>query len=387
MKAILIIIDGVGVGGAPDAGEYNDEGSNTLANLADELEGLKLPNLQKMGLGNIVDIKGILPEYKPLGSWGRCLEQSVGKDSTTGHWEIAGIISDHPFPTYPDGFPREIIDEFLDDIDVNGVLGNKVASGTVIIEELGEEHLETGYPIVYTSADSVFQIAAHIDIVPLEQLYEWCKVARRILTGRHGVSRVIARPFEGKGGNFKRTVDRKDFSLPPNGPTILDIAKQNGYTVTGIGKIDDLFANQGLTRSFHTHINSEGIPKTLEMIEEQEDGLIFVNLVDTDQLYGHRNDCEGFYKSLKEFDNALPDILAAVKKDDILFITADHGNDPTTPSTDHSREMVPLLVYGDGIKAIDLGIRESFADIGQTIADFLDTPKTPDGVSFLKDIS
>ena len=385
-KAIILILDGVGVGGAPDAAQYNDEGSNTLGNLAKRVGGLSLPNLEKLGLGNIIEIDGVPKSNEPQAAFGKCIERSEGKDSTTGHWEIAGLISRKPFPTYPNGFPQEIMDEFLDDIDVDLALGNKVASGTVIIDELGEEHMETGFPIVYTSADSVFQIAAHVDIIPLEMLYEWCEAARRILTGNHAVSRVIARPFEGKPGNFTRTVDRKDYSLVPHGPTILDITKKAGLPVTGIGKIEDLFAHRGLTESYHTHINSEGIVKTIEILSKQESGLVFINLVDTDQLYGHRNNCEGFYGSLREFDLALPDILAALSSEDILIITADHGNDPTTPSTDHSREMVPILVYGKSILPKDLGIRKSFADIGQSIADFLDIPKTPDGTSFLSEI-
>ncbi len=384
-KAIVIVLDGVGVGGAPDEAQYGDEGSNTLGNLSRELGGLDLPNLESMGLGNIIPIEGVLPKENPKAAWGRMKEQSQGKDSTSGHWELGGVIVDQTMPTYPDGFPPEIISEFIETISVDGVLGNKVSSGTVIIEELGKEHMETGFPIVYTSADSVFQIAVHTDIVPLPKLYQWCDKARSILTGEHAVSRVIARPFAtDDAGNFYRTVDRKDFSLKPFHPTILDIVKEAGYVVTGIGKIEDLFAFQGLTRSFHTHTNDEGIAKTIEMTAQQQSGLIFVNLVDTDQLYGHRNNCEGFYGSLKQFDGELPAIIEAMHEDDILFLTADHGNDPTTPSTDHSREMVPIIAYGEKTEAVGLGTRESFADLGQTIADFLGVRATRNGESFME---
>ena len=382
-KAIVIILDGVGVGNAPDAQEYGDEGSNTLGNLAQKLGALHLPNLEKFGLGNIISIQGVKPCAKPLASWGKMIERSKGKDSTSGHWELAGVIIEQEMPTYPKGFPDRIIEAFTEALEVKGVLGNKVSSGTVIIEELGKEHIETGFPIIYTSADSVFQIAVHTDVVPLKKLYQWCEIAREILTGKDAVARVIARPFStDENGKFYRTVDRKDFSLKPFFPTILDITKSAALPVTGIGKIEDLYAFQGLTQSFHTHTNDEGIEKIIEILKEQKDGLVFANLVDTDQLYGHRNDCEGFHSSLMQFDKELPKILDAMGDQDILFLTADHGNDPTTPSTDHSREMVPVLVYGKNLKVVNLQTRNSFADIGRTISDFLEIPATRNGQSF-----
>ena len=382
-KAIIIIIDGVGIGKAPDAYKYGDEGSNTLVNLAQDQDGLYLPNLSKMGLGNLDNIKGVPCTDTPIASCGRLTEQSDGKDSTTGHWELAGLAVEQAFPTFTSGFPDEIITDFIEASGVGGILGNIAASGTAIINELGDEHRKTGFPIVYTSADSVFQIATHIETIPLEKLYEICEAARNMLTSERGVARVIARPFTGESGQYYRTIDRKDFSLVPPKDTILNLTQKEGLTVTGIGKIEDLFAFSGLTDSYHTHRNLEGIEKTIEILRKQNEGLVFVNLIDTDMLYGHRNDCPGFKASLEEFDQKLPEILDALHNDDLLFITADHGNDPTMPSTDHSREMVPLIVYGKNYESSDLKIRKSFADLGATIAEFLNTKPTLYGNSFL----
>lgn len=385
MQLIVIVLDGVGIGNAPDAALFGDEGSNTLVNTANAVGGLHIPNLQALGLGNLDKIEGVAPITPPVGSFGRLRELSNGKGSTVGHWELMGIITKRPFPTYPNGFPPDVIDEFKERIG-RGILGNIPASGTVIIEQLGKEHIRTGYPIVYTSADSVFQIAAHKDIVPLETLYEWCRIARKILTGDNAVARVIARPFVGEPGNFTRTAERKDFSLPPPRDTVLDIAKSSGFDVVGIGKIEDLFAFRGLTESYHTHRNPEGIEKIIEIAGEHRNGIIFANLIDFDQLYGHRNDPSGMAEALEEFDRYLPDIMATIKENDYLFITADHGNDPTTPSTDHSREEVPLLVFSRGKKGKALGTHH-FCDLGATIADILGIDSTGCGESLLALIS
>ena len=308
-------------------------------------------------------------------------EHSAGKDTTTGHWEISGVWIDKPFPTYPNGFPKEIIEEFESKIG-RKVLGNCVASGTVIIQELGDEHMKTGCPIVYTSADSVFQIACHEDIIPIEEQYRYCEIAREILQGDNGVGRVIARPFVGSNGHYTRTERRKDFSLPPIAPTLLDYVSKAGLTVSAVGKIEDIFCNRGITQSVHTHTNAEGIEQTIKYIENAPDGLIFTNLVDTDMLYGHRNDVEGFGKSLQYFDDKLPRIINAMSDDDILFITADHGCDPTTPSTDHSREYVFLLGYGKNIKPHNIGIRKTYADLAKTIADYFNIENDLHGEKF-----
>jgi phosphopentomutase len=313
-------------------------------------------------------------------------ELSAGKDSTSGHWEIMGLVLENPFPVYPDGFPPEIIEPFEKSIG-SKILGNKPASGTEIIKELGEEHTRSGHPILYTSADSVFQIAAHEGIIPVNKLYQMCMKARKILTHEHGVARVIARPFVGEPGSFKRTERRKDFSLPPPEETVLDILKKNGIPVIGIGKIDDLFAGRGLTESIHTKNNSDGMDKLVGAMKKFEKGLLFINLIDFDMLWGHRNNPQAFASGLEDFDRRLPEVLNLLKSDDLLIITADHGCDPTTPSTDHSREYVPLLVYGKSIKNnVNLGIRKSFSDVGKTIAEIFKVSGTKNGVSFLKEI-
>jgi phosphopentomutase len=368
-RFILIILDSVGIGELSDAKDYGDVGSNTLVNLANAVNGLYLPNLAKLGLGNLAKIKGVNPVSEPAGAIGKMAEKSPAKDTTTGHWEIAGLVLKKPFPLYPNGFPEEIIKQFKDAIGRN-ILGNKPASGTEIIKELGKQHLDTGFPIIYTSADSVFQIAAHLEVIPIDELYRFCEIARKILIGKHAVSRVIARPFEGKVGEFKRVNHlRKDYSVAPFQPTILNALTKAGLTVTAIGKINDIFAGSGITSSIHTDNNLDGINKTIEAIKTNSNGLIFTNLIDFDMVYGHRNDVEGYAKALEEFDRYLPKIIAALKQDDILILTADHGCDPTTKSTDHSREYVPLIIYGDKVKkGANLGIRDSFADISATIA-------------------
>jgi len=384
-RVFLIIIDGVGVGALPDAARYHDEGSNTLANTAKKVHGLHLPNLQKLGLGNIIPIEGVPVETKSIGNFGKAVEVSVGKDSTTGHWEIMGLINEYPFPTYPNGFTKEIIDAFIEKTGCKGVLGNKAASGTEIINELGEEHLKTHFPIVYTSADSVFQIATHEKIYSLEKLYEMCEIARNeILTGIHRIGRVIARPFIGdKNGDFQRTSARKDFSVNPPSQTIMDLLKNQGIPVIGVGKIEDLFSFQGITESIHTPHNPETMDMILSFSSKIDRGLIFANLPDFDTLWGHRNNYKAFAKGLEEFDGWLPELFERVTESDIVIITADHGCDPTTKSTDHSREYIPILVYGKGIRSgVDIGIRKTFADIGATIADIFQIQGTGKGASF-----
>jgi len=385
-RAVIIVLDSVGIGELPDAAKYGDTGSNTLGNIAASLDGFSLPNLESLGLGNIDDIKGFKKQNKPLGSYGRMAERSAGKDTTTGHWEIAGIILDKPFPVYPNGFPDEVIEEFEKRINTK-IIGNYPASGTEIIKELGQQHVSTGYPIVYTSADSVFQIAAHEEIIPIEKLYEMCMVAREILKGDHAVGRVIARPFTGKDGNFVRTDRRRDFSLKPISKTMLDFACDKGLSVKAVGKIKDIFSNQGITHSVHTHDNMDGVDQTIKYLKEEFEGIVFANLVDFDMIYGHRNNVEGYANALIQFDNRLPEILWELKPDDLLIITADHGCDPTTESTDHSREYVPLLVYGNKIKSgINLGTRSTYADVAATVSEFLGTEAPQNGISFLKDV-
>jgi len=370
-RAILLVLDGVGIGELPDAADYGDEGSNTLVNMAKAVGGLNLPNLQRMGLGNIEQIEGIPPAEKPIACYGKMREVSAGKDTTTGHWEIAGIIREKPFPTYPNGFPPEIIEAFEKAIG-RKVLGNKPASGTAIIEELGEEHLRTGYPIVYTSADSVFQIAAHEEIVPVEQLYEWCRIAREILRGEHEVARVIARPFIGTPGNFKRTPRRRDFSVPPPYPTLLDALTEVGLKVVTVGKIDDIFAGRGVTFAVHTSDNRDGMQQVETLTAQGDFDFLWCTLVDFDTVYGHRNNPQGFAQALREFDEWLGNFLPKLREGDLLIITADHGNDPTTPSTDHSREYVPLLIWAPSLReGKPLGVRQTFADVAATIADWL----------------
>jgi phosphopentomutase len=381
-RLLLIVLDSVGCGDAPDVAQYFDIGSNTLTNTSKAVNGLDLPHLGSLGLGNLTDIKGVPPTSEALGVYGRLTETSAGKDTTTGHWELSGIVLDKPFPTYPDGFPKDLINEFESRIG-RETLGNYPASGTEIIKELGKDHLQTGMPIIYTSADSVFQIAAHEDIVPLNELYEYCKTARELLVGEHAVGRVIARPFIGKLGNFTRTEGRKDYSLEPTSDTILDVLKNAGLEVAGVGKIEDIFAHRGLTMSNHTGNNMAGVDAIISYLKQDFKGLIFANLVDFDALYGHRNNPRGYADALEEFDNRLPEIVNHLRSSDVLIITADHGNDPTTPSTDHSRERVPILIYGKPIKEnIDLGTRSSFADLAATIGDLLNVHWYGAGNSF-----
>ncbi len=383
-RVCLLILDACGAGELPDASEYGDTGSNTFGNIAKHMGGLDMPNMGEFGLGNIIDIKGVPPVEKPKAYHGKMAEISKGKDSTIGHWEIAGLVSRESFPVYPDGFPDEVIDRFKR-LTGRGVLGNKPASGTEIIAELGEQHMKTSDLIVYTSADSVFQIAAHTDIIPLQELYRYCELAREMLQGRHGVSRVIARPFIGKPGNFTRTPDRKDFSLVPPQNTILDILKDRGMEVITVGKVDYLFAERGVTKTNHTKSNQHGIDTTIELLSKEKfEGLLFVNLVDFDMLWGHRNNVEEFAEGLEYFDSRLPEIVNSLNDDDLLIITADHGCDPTTISTDHSREYVPLIVFSskfDGHGG-DLGIRSTFADVAATIADIFEVDGIEVGTSF-----
>ncbi|MBE7474446.1 MAG: phosphopentomutase [Anaerolineae bacterium] len=380
-RVTLIVLDSVGCGDAPDAAVYGDVGANTLSNISRVVGGLNLPNMGQLGLGNLTEIRGV-PPTEAAGVYGRLTETSAGKDTTTGHWELAGVILGQPFPTYPNGFPAELMAAYEARIG-RKTLGNYPASGTEIIKDLGEEHVQTGKPIVYTSADSVFQVAAHEEIIPIEELYHLCQVARDLLTGEHAVGRVIARPFIGQPGRFARTERRKDFSLEPLTETILDAIKAAGQEVMGVGKIEDIFAYRGLTMSNHTGNNMAGVDATLEFLDLDKKGLIFTNLVDFDALYGHRNDPQGYADALVAFDGRVPEILQNLRDDDVLIITADHGNDPTDASTDHSRERVPILVCGKPIKPnCNLGTRSSFADVAATIADLLDVPWVGPGNSF-----
>jgi len=385
-RIIIIVLDSAGVGELPDAGRYGDQGSSTIPHTAEAAGGLRVPTLERLGLGRIVPIRGVAPAAAPQGAFGKLAERSAGKDTTTGHWELMGVILERPFPTYPKGFPREIIAAFERAIGTK-TLGNVAASGTEIIEQLGPEHERTGYPIVYTSADSVFQIAAHEDVVPVARLYEMCRAARDLLTGPHAVSRVIARPFVGRHGSYTRTDRRRDFSLPPVKTTVLDAAVEAGCEVIGIGKIPDVFAGRGVTRGVHTHDDQDGMAQTVRAMGEMERGIIFTNLVDLDSKYGHRNDPQGYARDLEAIDARLPEALGRLQETDLLFITADHGNDPTTPSTDHSREYVPLLIAGPRARGgVDLGTRETFADVGATVADALSIRWTGPGASMLRAI-
>ena len=382
-RIVWIVLDSVGIGAMPDAAAYGDEGSDTLGNIAQQ-RFLSLPALMRFGLANIRPLTGMAPVERPAGAYGRCTLASPGKDTTTGHWEMAGIILEKPFPVYPNGFPPDVMQAFEERIG-RAALGNKAASGTEIIKELGEEHVRTGSPIVYTSADSVFQVAAHESVIPLQELYSICHTARAILRGPHEVGRVIARPFTGEAGHFIRTANRKDFAVPPPMGMLLDRLAKGGTAVYGIGKISDIFLGRGIAKSVKTKDNADGMARTIAAMDEQERGLIFVNLVDFDQLYGHRNDVEGYASALEAVDKWLP--CLPLKNDDLLILTADHGCDPTTPSTDHSREYTPLLVYGDRVKAaVNLGTRKSLADIGQTVAANFGASIAA-GTSFLNDIS
>ncbi len=371
-RVILIILDSVGMGPAPDAAAFGDHEPNTLGHIAAATPGFTLPVMESLGLGNIEGMVGFAPAEHPSGAFARLHELSAGKDTTIGHWEIAGIISPNPMPTYPNGFGPEILEPFMKATG-RGVLGNKVASGTTILDELGEEHMRTGDLIVYTSADSVFQIAAHEEIVPIETLYEYCRIARKILTGKDALARVIARPFVGTGaGHFTRTPNRRDFSLKPPEETVLDRLKAAGKTVAAVGKIEDIFDGEGITFAVHNQSNSDGMHHTEECMEQFPDGLIFVNLVDFDSMWGHRRNVSGYAQGLREFDAWLGTFLPKLQEGDVLMISADHGNDPTHAGTDHTREYVPLLVYGPQIPAgTDLGTVDGFCCIAQTIADML----------------
>ncbi len=383
-RVILTVLDGVGVGALPDAASYGDVGSNTLKHVV-SVASPALPNMAKIGLGQI-DGAGYPADGGAKGAFGKAMERSPGKDTTTGHWEMAGLTLKQPFPTYPNGFPKEVMEAFENAIGTK-TLGNKPASGTEILVELGEEHLKTGYPIVYTSADSVFQIACHESIYSPDRLYEICEIARRILTGKHAVGRVIARPFAGEPGNFVRTPRRHDFSVDPTGETLLDVVKAAGMQVMGVGKIEDIFNHRGLTKSNHAAGNPACIEAMLDYMREDFTGLLFTNLVDTDMVYGHRNDPIGYAQALTYFDSKLPEVFSLMGPEDLLIITADHGVDPTFPGTDHTREHVPILCWHKGMKKlVNLGVRDTFADIGASAAEFLGLPQRFSAKSFLNEI-
>jgi phosphopentomutase len=379
-RAVILVLDGVGIGAAHDVAAYGDQGSDTLGNLSRAVGGLQLPNLAAAGLGNIAPLEGVPPVVAPRAAWGLMEPRSAGKDSTTGHWEIAGVHLAQPFPTYPQGFPPEVLEEFTRRTG-RGVIGNVVGSGTKVLDDFGAEHQATGKWIVYTSADSVFQVAAHEQTIPLDELYAACETAREMLVAPHNPSRVIARPFVGTPGAWVRTKNRRDYSIAPTDETLLDALMAAGIPRTGVGKVDDLFACRGL-KGGHTSGNAEGVAKILEWLRTGPDGLLFANLVDFDQAYGHRNDVPGFHQALRDFDAALPDLIAALREDDLLFITADHGNDPTTPSTDHSRENVPLLALGACVRPQPLGVRQTYSDLGATVAEWLGIAFRGRGQSF-----
>jgi len=383
-RVIWIVLDSVGIGEMPDAEAYGDKGSDTLGNIARQRR-LELPNLRRLGLANIRSLTGLDPVAEPTGAYGKCTLASPGKDTTTGHWEMAGIHLEKPFPLFPRGFPREVMEPFETRIGRHA-LGNKAASGTEIIKELGEEHVRTGSPIVYTSADSVFQIAAHEEVIPLFELYKMCDTARDILRGPYEVGRVIARPFVGEPGAFTRTPNRHDYAVPPPKGMLLDQLQARGVEIFSVGKIFDVFLGRGIAEQVKTKSNADGMSKTLAAMDEQERGMIFVNLVDFDMLYGHRNDVEGYARALEEVDAWLPSLDAKLGADDLVILTADHGCDPTTPSTDHSREYVPVLAYGPKARAgVNLGVRGSLSDIGQTVAENFGTSIVT-GASFLEDL-
>ncbi|MBT9172758.1 MAG: Phosphopentomutase [Syntrophomonadaceae bacterium] len=380
-RVIIIVLDSLGVGALPDASLYGDEGSNTLANIGKATGGLNVPLLQSFGLGCLTDVEGVPCPERASAAFGKMAERSPGKDTTTGHWEMMGLILDKPFPLFPEGFPPAVTEPF-EQLTGRGVLGNIRASGTEIIDRLGEEHLRTGCPIVYTSADSVFQIAAHEEVVPLAELYAWCEGARRLLRGEFAVGRVIARPFTGVPGSFRRTANRKDYSLPPPRQTVLDMLSAAGQEVVGIGKIPDIFAGRGITVSLHTENNDDGMIRLQAALSRFPRGLLFTNLVDFDMIYGHRNDVAGYGHALERFDAQLALVLSGMKEQDILFIVADHGCDPTFPHTDHTREYVPLLAIGNKVRPVPLGTRETFADVGATVACLLRIARPAAGTSF-----
>jgi len=383
-RALILVLDGVGIGAAPDAAAYGDTGSHTLGNLARAVGGLQVPNLERLGLGRIAPLEGVAPVARPEAAFGLMEPRSSGKDSTTGHWELAGVHLAKPFPTYPQGFPPELVAEFAARTG-RGVIGNVVGSGTAILTDYGARHQQTGDWILYTSADSVFQIAAHEATVPLVELYSACETARAMLVPPHDISRVIARPFVGRPGAYTRTANRRDFAIAAPSETLLDALAAAGIPRVGVGKVDDLFARRGLEGG-HTKDNAEGIARILDWLRAGPDGLCFANLVDFDQLYGHRNDVPGFYGAVRAFDAALPDLIAALREDDLLFITADHGNDPTTPSTDHARECVPVLVVGPRVTPVDLGRRPTFSDLGATVAEWFGVDFRGRGTSFLAQV-
>lgn len=384
-RVLLVVLDSCGCGGAPDAEKFGDLGANTLAHTAEAVGGIDLPNLQRLGLGNIVDMKGVAPAKKPAAATGRLQELSAGKDTTVGHWELAGIVTEQPFKVYANGFPQSLIDAFVAETGRN-IMANRPASGTEIIEALGPKQMETGDWIVYTSADSVFQIAAHEDVIPLEELYNACKIARRLCDPYH-VARVIARPYIGEAGSFKRTYNRHDYGVPPHSPTVLDLIKESGKEMVGVGKIGDIFSDQGLTGSIRSAGNADGLAKTIAHFPKLKDGLMFVNLIDFDALYGHRRDPQGFAGALREFDGILPQLLSVIGDDDLLLLTADHGNDPTHPGSDHTREHVPVIAYQKNSTGRDLGIRDGFCDIAATIAEALGLSYLGLGTSFYRELS
>ncbi len=386
-RVTVIVLDGVGAGEAPDAAEYGDKGSNSLGNTARAVGGLKLPNLEQIGFGSITPMQGVERVAHPSGAFGRLTPISNGKDSITGHWELMGVLLARPLPVYPNGFPPEVLAEFKQRTGLD-VLGNKPASGTEILKELGVEHLRTGKPIVYTSADSVFQIAAHEEVIPLERQYEICRISRAMLTGEHAVGRVIARPFLGTDpSNFKRTTNRRDFPLDPTGVTILDKLKASGRQVCATGKIDDLFAGRGITRTKHSEENATATADMLAFLKEDFSGLVFANLVEFDMIYGHRNDPQGYAGALSAFDRRVPELQALLRPGDVVMVVADHGVDPTTPGTDHSREYSPLLVFGPRVKAgVALGERGSYSDVAATLAEIFQLEPPVKGESFLREI-
>ena len=383
-RVVILVVDGVGCGGAPDAQAYGDAGADTLGNLARRMGGLALPHLAALGLGHTTTIAGVPPVASPLGAWGMMTQASAGKDTITGHWEMAGLVTLEPMATFPDGFPDEITRE-LKRASGRALIGNKTASGTAIIEELGAEHLRTGALILYTSADSVIQIAAHEQIVPLAELYRICGEAR-VIADRHRIGRVIARPFVGVPGQFRRTYNRRDFALVPPEPTLCDVLTAAKIPVVGVGKISDIFAGRGVPESLHSEGNDDGMRITIEALDRMDRGLLFVNLVDFDMVYGHRNDCPGFARALEGLDAWLPQLQGRLRQEDAIFLTADHGNDPTTPGTDHTRERVPLLAFGPGVRPAALGIRSSFCDLGQTVAAALGAPALARGIAFWNEI-
>jgi len=384
MRAFLIVLDGVGVGALPDAADYGDVGSHTLLHVAEAVGGLDLPRLEALGLGRLLALPGVRAIADPRGAWGRMAERSKGKDSTSGHWEMSGLILERAFPVYPHGFPVPLLDRWSERIE-RGWIGNVAASGTTIIERMGAEHQRSGKLIVYTSADSVFQVAAHESTVPVEKLYEACRVARAMLLGEHAVGRVIARPFTGEPGAYRRTERRRDFSLEPPDATLLDRLSERGHPVITVGKVDQLFAGRGVSDAIHTGSNAEGEEVLADLARRRGEGLVFANLVDFDQQYGHRNDPAGFAQALENFDERLGEILSHLRDDEMCLVTADHGNDPTTPSTDHSREYVPLIVAGRRVRAgADLGTRETFADVAATLAELFGVKAPASGTSFLR---